>query len=202
MADMQQKCFNAYEETMRVPLVYSNPRLWSKPQTCDCDGLARRPPAHDGEPRRCTGSRRAPIGRASTTRITFSSAWRQPRRITLSSPTMTTKSGSCSPPYVKAAAAHRQPEGAALEDRRVRRRQRQGPQPVGDVRPQARTRSSAANLAHKGYKRTSGAGKAVPGASQRKLARVKKDRLHPLPDTPQPQTTGNPQRTSPISSMD
>ncbi len=30
---MRQKCFNAYEETMRVPLIYSNPRLWSKPRT-------------------------------------------------------------------------------------------------------------------------------------------------------------------------
>ena len=32
---LRQKCFNTYEETMRVPLVYSNPRLWSKPQTSD-----------------------------------------------------------------------------------------------------------------------------------------------------------------------
>jgi choline-sulfatase len=30
---MRQKCFNAYEETLRVPLVYSNPRLWSAPAT-------------------------------------------------------------------------------------------------------------------------------------------------------------------------
>jgi choline-sulfatase len=30
---MRQKNFNAYEESLRVPLVYSNPRLWRKPQT-------------------------------------------------------------------------------------------------------------------------------------------------------------------------
>lgn len=30
---MRQKNFNFYEETLRVPLVYSNPKLWSKPQT-------------------------------------------------------------------------------------------------------------------------------------------------------------------------
>ena len=32
---MRQKNFNAYEESTRVPLVYSNPRLWKKPQTSD-----------------------------------------------------------------------------------------------------------------------------------------------------------------------
>ena len=30
---LRQKNFNVYEETMRVSLVFSNPRLWSKPQT-------------------------------------------------------------------------------------------------------------------------------------------------------------------------
>ena len=30
---MRQKNFNCYEETLRVPLVYSNPRLWRRPQT-------------------------------------------------------------------------------------------------------------------------------------------------------------------------
>jgi len=30
---MRQKNFNVYEETLRVPLVYSNPKLWTRPQT-------------------------------------------------------------------------------------------------------------------------------------------------------------------------
>jgi choline-sulfatase len=30
---LRQKNFNAYEESTRVPLVYSNPRLWPKPET-------------------------------------------------------------------------------------------------------------------------------------------------------------------------
>ena len=30
---LRQKNFNVYEESLRVPLVYSNPRLWSRPQT-------------------------------------------------------------------------------------------------------------------------------------------------------------------------
>ena len=29
---LRQKNFNVYEETLRVPLIYSNPRLWSKPR--------------------------------------------------------------------------------------------------------------------------------------------------------------------------
>ena len=32
---MRQKNFNAYEESTRVPLVYSNPRLWKRPETTD-----------------------------------------------------------------------------------------------------------------------------------------------------------------------
>jgi hypothetical protein len=57
------------------------------------------------------------------------------------------------------------------------------------------------NLAHTGYKRTPAQEKQYRRL-QRKLARVKKHRLHPLPDTPEPQTMGNPNRTSPPSSMD
>ena len=30
---MRQKNFNFYEETMRVPLIYSNPRLFKAPRT-------------------------------------------------------------------------------------------------------------------------------------------------------------------------
>jgi arylsulfatase A-like enzyme len=30
---MRQKNFNCYEETLRVPLVYSNPTLWTRPRT-------------------------------------------------------------------------------------------------------------------------------------------------------------------------
>ena len=32
---LRQKNFNFYEETMRVPLIYSNPKLFPKPQTSD-----------------------------------------------------------------------------------------------------------------------------------------------------------------------
>ena len=57
------------------------------------------------------------------------------------------------------------------------------------------------NLAHAGYKRTPAQEKQYRRL-RGKLARVKRQRLRPLSDTPQPQTMGNPQRTSPISSMD
>ncbi len=51
---MRQKSFNAYEETMRVPLVYSNPRLWSKPQTSQVM-VSQSTSPDDGQPRRRAG---------------------------------------------------------------------------------------------------------------------------------------------------
>ena len=30
---MIQKCFNVYEETLKIPLIFSNPVLWPQPQT-------------------------------------------------------------------------------------------------------------------------------------------------------------------------
>ena len=32
---LRQKAFNVYEETMRVPLIFSNPRLFPEPRTCE-----------------------------------------------------------------------------------------------------------------------------------------------------------------------
>ena len=32
---MRQKCFNFYEETMKIPLIYSNPKLYPKPRVSD-----------------------------------------------------------------------------------------------------------------------------------------------------------------------
>ena len=54
---MRQKNFNFYEESMRVPLVYSNPRLFPKPRDEPRAGLARRLPADAREPRRRPGQR-------------------------------------------------------------------------------------------------------------------------------------------------
>ena len=49
---MRQKNFNFYEESIRVPLVYSNPRLFPKAEKNHVAGLARRLPADARQPRR------------------------------------------------------------------------------------------------------------------------------------------------------
>ena len=54
---MRQKNFNVYEESTRVPLVYSNPRLFKKPRDERRARLARRLPADAREPRRRAGRR-------------------------------------------------------------------------------------------------------------------------------------------------
>jgi choline-sulfatase len=36
---MRQKCFNMYEETLRVPLVFSNPKLWGGGKARETDAL-------------------------------------------------------------------------------------------------------------------------------------------------------------------
>ena len=65
---MRQKNFNFYEEAMRVPLVYSNPRLFRSPDDRRA-GLPRRLPADAGQPGRRAGRAPAPTGRGSTTPI-------------------------------------------------------------------------------------------------------------------------------------
>ena len=88
---MRQKNFNVYEESTRVPLVYSNPRLFKKAQTnsslvSHVDFL---PDA--GQPRRRAGRGPRLPGRESTTRRRSSAARRASRRRTTPcSPTTTT----------------------------------------------------------------------------------------------------------------
>ena len=61
--------------------------------------------------------------------------------------------------------------------------------------------SDALNLAHHGYKRTAEQEKQYRRL-RRKLARVRARRLQPLPNTPQPQTTGSSSRAAPASAGD
>ena len=196
---LRQKCFNVYEETMRIPLVYSNPRLWSKAADLTGDGLACRPPAHAGQP-----GQRAGLGPCQVAR----------RRLLRSHPPATRAAaaglrrlhlrrlpgGADQPTVRQTAAAHHQRARATLEDRRVLRRQRKVPS-QWEMYDLKRDPLERTNLAHKGHKRTPAQEKQYQRL-HRKLARVKHHRLHRLPDTPQPQTMGNPKRTSPISSMD
>jgi len=50
---LRQKNFNFYEESIRVPLVYSNPKLFPRPPDQRRPRLPRRLPADAREPRRC-----------------------------------------------------------------------------------------------------------------------------------------------------
>ena len=52
---LRQKNFNFYEESMRVPLVYSNPKLFRRPRFQQRVGLPRRLPSDAGEPGRRAG---------------------------------------------------------------------------------------------------------------------------------------------------
>jgi hypothetical protein len=56
------------------------------------------------------------------------------------------------------------------------------------------------NLAHSSHRRTPAQEREFRRL-QRKLARVKKTRLRPLRDTPQPQTEGRPNVGAPLSAM-
>ena len=67
---MRQKNFNFYEETLRVPLVYSNPKLFKRRGRQRRARLPRRLPADAGEPGR-RAPPRATTGRASTTPSTI-----------------------------------------------------------------------------------------------------------------------------------
>jgi choline-sulfatase len=196
---LRQKCFNAYEETIRVPLIYSNPRLWSRPQTSPVmvshvDLLPTLASLVD-----------APASaRARWQGVDYSDHVLQRLAPPAQDYVVFTyddiQVGQSSPPYV------RPPQHiVSLRERDWKIAEyydANGNVPsqweMYDLRHDPLERT---NLAHAGYPRTPAQEKQYRRL-RRKLARVKQQRLHPLPDTPQPQTMGNPQRTSPISSMD
>jgi choline-sulfatase len=196
---MRQKCFNVYEETMRVPLVYSNPRLWSKPQTS-----AVMVSHVDLLPTMASLVDAPASARANWQGVDYSDHILQRLAPAPQDYVVFTyddfQVGQSSPPYVK-------PPQHIVSLRERRWKIAEYYDANGKVPSQwemydlKRDPLERTNLAHKGYTRTPAQEKQYQRL-QRKLARVKKDRLHPLPDTPQPQTTGNPQRTSPVSSMD
>lgn len=198
---LRQKMFNAYEETTRVPLVYSNPRLWSSPQTSDAmvshvdmlPTLASLVGAPKRARERWQGvdysdvvlSRLAPPPQDYVV-FTYDD-W---------------QSGQASPPYVK-------PPQHIIS---VRERDWKITE-YYDARPRGKVPSQwemydlkndpleRHNLAHPTYHRTPGQERQYRRL-QRKLARVKAHRLQPLPNTPQPQTDGRPNLRAPVSSMD
>ena len=196
---MRQKNFNVYEETMRIPLVYSNPRLWSKPRT------SQAMVSHvDLLPTLASLVNAPTSARAPWQGVDYSDHVLQgvapPPQDYVVFTYDDYQAGQSSRPYI------RPPQHiVSLRERRWKIAEYYDAN--GRVRSQwemydlKRDPLERTNLAHKGYRRTPAQEKQYQRL-QRKLARVKKQRLHPLPDTPQPQTTGNPNRTSPRSSRD
>ena len=99
---LRQKNFNFYEESTRVPLVYSNPKLYPTAAQHRRPGLPRRLPADAGEPgggaaerpRRLAGGRLLPARARTRER-------RSRSRTTSSSPTTTSSPARTRGPYPK-----------------------------------------------------------------------------------------------------
>jgi arylsulfatase A-like enzyme len=196
---LRQKNFNVYEESLRIPLVYSNPRLWSKPRT------SQAMVSHvDLLPTLANLVNAPASARAKWQGVDYSDHILQRMAPPTQDYVVFTyddyQAGQSSRPYVK-------PPQHIVSLRERRWKIAEYYDVNGRVRSQwemydlKRDPLERTNLAHKGYKRTPAQEKQYQRL-QRKLARVRKQRLHRLPDTPQPQTMGNPNRTSPRSSMD
>ena len=196
---LRQKNFNAYEETMRIPLVYSNPRLWSTPQTSQVMV------SHVDLVPTLASLINAPISvRANWQGVDYSDHILErlapPPQDYVAFTYDDFQAGQSSRPYVKPPqhiVSLRERHWKIAEYYDVKGRV-PSQWEMYDLKRDPLERT---NLAHKGYKRTPAQEKQYQRL-QRKLARVKKHRLHPLPDTPQPKTMGNPNRTAPPSSMD
>jgi arylsulfatase A-like enzyme len=195
----RQKNFNVYEETMRIPLVYSNPQLWATPQTSQVMV------SHVDLVPTMASLVNAPISaRAEWQGVDYSDHILERLAPPPQDYVVFTyddyQAGQSSRPYVKP------PQHiVSLRERRWKIAEYydvKGRVPsqweMYDLKSDPLERT---NLAHEGYKRTRAQDKQYRRL-QRKLARVKKHRLHPRPDTPEPQTMGNPNRTSPPSSLD
>ena len=196
---LRQKCFNVYEETMRVPLVYSNPRLWSKPQTSQAmvshvdllptlASLVRAP-----------ASARARWQGVDYSDLVLSRLAPSPQDYVVFTYD-DWEVGQSNPPYVK-------PPQHIISVRERRWKIAEYYDAKGNIPSQwemydlKRDPLERQNLAHRGHKRTPAQEKEYRRL-RRKLARVKAQRLRPLLDTPQPQTQGRPNVPAPISSMD
>ena len=135
---LRQKNFNSYEESTRVPLVYSNPRLFTKPETNDAlvshvDFL----PTLASLVEAPAGARSAWQGVDYSDQI-LSRSPKPPQNYTVFTYD-DWQSGQASGPYPK-------PPNHIVSIREQRYKlaryydaERQGPRPVGDVRPEDRS---------------------------------------------------------------
>jgi arylsulfatase A-like enzyme len=195
----RQKNFNSYEETLRVPLIYSNPRLWSKPATSQVmvshvdflPTLASLVDAPASARARWQGvdysdhilERLAPPPQDYVV-FTYDD-WQSGQ------------SGGLyvTPPQHIVSLRERDWKIAEYYDTAGRVPSQWE---MYDLRTDPLERH---NLAHRGYKRTPAQEKQYLRL-QRKLARVKTQRLRPLVNTPQPQTQGSRNKIAPPEATD
>ena len=135
---MRQKNFNFYEESTRVPLVYSNPRLFKKPQRSNAlvshvDFLPTLASLVDAP----ADARDSWQGVDYSDQILSRSPKKPPQDYTVFTYD-DWQSGQSTRPLPEAAEPHRQHPRGALQARALLRRGRQRARPVGDVRPQDR----------------------------------------------------------------
>jgi arylsulfatase A-like enzyme len=196
---MRQKNYNFYEETLRVPLIYSNPQLWSRPATSQAmvshvdflptlASLVNAPSSAREDWQGVDYSehvlKRAAPPPQDYVVFTFDDF----------------QAGQASPPYV-------QPPQHIVSLREERWKIAEYYDPNSKVRSQfemydlKRDPLERKNLAHEDAKRTPLQQKQYIRL-RRKLSKVKAKRLAPLPNTPQPLTQGSPQRQSPVGALD
>jgi arylsulfatase A-like enzyme len=196
---LRQKMFNVYEESLRVPLVYSNPRLWRKPQSSQVMV------SHvDFLPTMASLVNAPRSARAGWQGVDYSAhilgRLAPPPQDYVVFTYDDYQAGQSSKPYVK-------PPQHIVSIRESRWKIAEYYDANGEVPSQWEMYDlkndplERINLAHKGYKRTQAQQKQYRRL-KRKLARVKKERLRRLPNTPQPCTQGSSSRLAPLSSMD
>jgi choline-sulfatase len=195
----RQKNFNFYEETLRVPLVYSNPRLWCKPATSQVMV------SHvDFLPTLASLVNAPHSARADWQGVDYSDHILQRLAPPPQDYVVFTyddyQAGQSGGLYVT-------PPQHIVSLRERRWKIAEYYDPDGKVPSQWEMYDlkhdplERVNLAHHGHKRTPAQQKQYIRL-RRKLARVKTQRLHRLPNTPQPQTQGSTQKIAPPSSVD
>ncbi|WP_259315366.1 sulfatase-like hydrolase/transferase [Capillimicrobium parvum] len=191
---MRQKNYNFYEETLRVPLVYSNPQLWSRPAT------SQAMVSHvDFLPTLASLVNAPSSARADWQGVDYSDhilgrTSRPPQDYVVFT-FDDFQAGQKAGPYV-------QPPQHIVSIREQRWKIAEYWDPNSDTPHQwemydlKRDPLERRNLAHPDYRRTPGEQKQYLRL-RRKLSKVKAQRLQPLANTPQPITQGPQRRQAP-----
>lgn len=196
---LRQKCFNTYEETLRVPLIYSNPRLWSRPQTSQVMV------SHvDLLPTLASLVNAPPSARANWQGVDYSDHVLQrlapPPQDHIVFTYDDWQIGQTSKPYVK-------PPQHIISLREKRWKIAEYYDANGKVPSQWEMYDlkhdplERKNLAYRGYTRTPVQEKQYRRL-RRKLARAKAQQLRPLPNTPKSKASGSPSKPAPLSAGD